>query len=160
MSTASSVVFVSGANLHPTATASPLANTHVIVFKDPLRADEIDIVQIVSCRFDGVSEVLLMVAKFSKPVCCTPVVWNCAGTYPSEASVTAKREGGWWPDKGIRLDRLRRCIRNDGKEHCKKRAAGAKQIAFNVIVQTIRRRYFVGFKFNNRIELVNPIAFI
>ena len=73
-------MLVSGANLHPTASASPLANTHIIVVEHLLRADAVDIAQIDSCRLDGVNEVLFMAAKFSKPVCPHAVVWNCAGT--------------------------------------------------------------------------------
>ena len=144
-------MLVSGANIKPTASASPLASTHVIVFKY-FRADAIDIAQIDSCRLDGVSEVLLMAAKFSKLHAKIVEV-----RYLSEASVTAKRERGWWPDTGIKVDRLRRSIRNEGTEHSKKRVAGAKQIPYNDIVQ---RGYFVGFKFSNRIGLVNLIAFI
>ena len=43
-----------------------------IVFKQLLQADAIDVVHIDSCRLAGVSEVLavlLMAAKFGKPVC-------------------------------------------------------------------------------------------
>jgi len=43
-----------------------------MVFKQLLQADAIDVVQIDSCRLAGVSEVLavlLMAAKFGKPVC-------------------------------------------------------------------------------------------
>ena len=102
-----------------------------------------------------------MAAEFSKPVCPDASGMEIVRVrYSSEASVIVKREGRWWPDKGIKLDRLRRTIRNDGKENSMKRVAGAKQIPFNVIVQTILRGYFVGFKFSNRIGLVNLIPFI
>jgi len=43
-----------------------------VVFKQLLQADAIDVVQIDSCRLTGVSEVLamlLLAAKFGKPVC-------------------------------------------------------------------------------------------
>ena len=43
-----------------------------MVFKQLLQADAIDVVQVDSCRLAGVSEVLavlLMAAKFGKPVC-------------------------------------------------------------------------------------------
>ena len=80
VSTASSVMLVSGANLNPTASTSALVSTHIIVFKHLLQADAIDIAQVVSYLLDGVSEVLLMAGKFSKSVCPHAVLWNCAGT--------------------------------------------------------------------------------
>jgi len=48
-----------------------------------------------------------------------PARWWCGAVrvcYSPEVSVVAEKEGGWWADIGIQLDRLRRCIRDDGKE--------------------------------------------
>ena len=54
-----------------------------------------DIAQIDSCRLDGVSELLLGAAKFSKPVCTHASGMRIVRVrYSSEANVTVKREGG------------------------------------------------------------------
>ena len=91
MSTASSVMLVSGANLNPTASTSALASTHIIVFKHLLQADAMDIAQIGSCRLDGVSEWLPSSASLYAR---TPWYGIVRVRYSSEASVTVKREGG------------------------------------------------------------------
>jgi len=67
---------------HSAQTREPCTGEHahnLMVFKQLRQADAIDVIQIDTCLLTGASEVLAvlrMAAKFGKPVCPPPVVWD------------------------------------------------------------------------------------